>query len=382
MNRAEEKRIGHLIDQVLEAVDDPAQQARAARSPRIAFATEEPVCWAKIFGFDARRYFAEPAFYFETVLRQKLWRWRHFPADQEPLRADVPAWLGHYPEYTFVGLAVTFTADGVPVIQTDHPLTKRPDLAVLEPVDFTRSGWMPRLLRWYEDLVRIAAGRVPVTLYEETGIWWRGGLDLAIALRGYENFVLDTLERPHFVRDLMQWLTDQRCSWYEAYYRHFHRERGPVFIGDDWINVPFITPDLFADVVLPSYRQIEAFHGGIRAVHSCGNQVPVQKDLLTLASLTDLEISPWSDLRQSLANIPQDKNLHVFIHANSVLCATRQQMRDQLEHMSRLCRGRRVARFGTSGLAPLSNDHTAFTRQVRAWTEVALETSGSRDTAH
>lgn len=363
--------LGPLIDELRAAVDSPANRQRQQRRPRAVFATEDPICWCRVFAMDARRYFTDAAYYCEMTLRAKLWRWRNFPLDQAPLTAELPAWLGHYPEYTFVGLDVQFSPGGIPHIQQDHPLTRTADLGLLAPVDFASSGWMPRLLRWYDEIDRLIAGRLPVPLYEPTGIWWRGGLDLAIQLRGYENFVTDTVERPAFLHDLMQWLTDQRCRWYEACDRHFGRPRRPVCIGDDWVNVPFITPGMFADFVLPYYLQIEAFHGGITAIHSCGNQVPVQHLLREIKSLVAMEISPWSDRDESLANIPPGKLLCPSLHPNEVLCATADPMRARLEGYVAALAGRRYEQIGTSGLTPLSDDISAFVQQVRTWTEIA-----------
>ena len=179
-----------------------------------------------------------------------MWRWENFPDDDTPITLDIPAWLGFYPEYTFVGLEVSFNHRGVPIIQTDHPLSCNPDLRLLKPIDFKTSGWMPRILCWYNDLNKIAAGRMNVTF---NMTWWRGCLDLAIQLRGYDNFACDVTERPGFVHDLLRFLTDQRCRWYEEYYEHFGLNPEPVTIGDDWLNVPFISPRIFADFVLPRY---------------------------------------------------------------------------------------------------------------------------------
>ena len=252
------RRIDGLVEDVVAAVESKANLVRGKVTPTAVFTVEEPIAWTKIYGFDANRYFTDPLFYFEQTHRQKLWRWTNFPDDEEPLTMDIPASLGWCSEYTFIGLNLSFDHSGVPNLQSDHPLSKDPDLRQLKPVNFNTSGWMPRILQWYDDLRKIAAGRgVNVIL---TSTWVRGGLDLAIQLRGYENFVLDTLERPQFVHDLMKWLVEERCRWWEAYYRHFGQEISPTGIADDWINVPFITPGIFADFVLPGYKELERFH--------------------------------------------------------------------------------------------------------------------------
>jgi len=359
--------ISYLVDELSAAVDSERNQSRGHRMPAAVFAIEEPIAWTHLFCYDVNRYLSDPDYYFEQTLRQKLWRWNSFPDDQAKLTLDIPAWLGHYPEYTYVGMEVHFDSHGVPVLQEDHPLSKDPDLRMLKPVDFCASGWMPKVLKWHEDLLEIAAGRVNITFGMA---WWRGGLDLAIQLRGYDNFIIDTVERPEFVHDLMKFLTEQRCRWHEAYWRHFGLEKQIASTGDDWINVPFITPTMFEEFVLPYLLQIEEFHGGILYVHSCGNQTPIQKHLLKLKSLQGCEVSPWSDLDQSLINIPQEKWLGIALHPNEVLCATPALMEAKLREVTGKCRDRKY-NINTSGLTPITDNPQDYIDRINIWTEIA-----------
>jgi len=365
-------RIAALIDRIKTAADSADNRRRGRRCPCVSFGLEEPIAWTIIFGFDANRYFSDPEFYFEQRLREKLWRWENFPDDDTPLSAEVPAWLGYYPEYTFFDMDVNVEPGGVPQLQTDHPLTRQPDMKLLKPIDFKTSGWMPRILRWYDDLEKISAGRCEVTF---NMTWTRGCLDLAIQLRGYDNFIVDTVERPGFVHDLLKFLVEQRCRWWDGYYRHFGLKRQPVLIADDWINVPFITPAMFADFVLPRYLEIEAFHGGLTGIHSCGNQTPVQKHLLKVKSLAALEVSPWTDLRQTLENVPAEKSLGVVLHPNDVLCANSEEMENKLGFIVESC-GQRPYSIGTSGLTPLSDDIGAFIARINTWLGVVAKVMG------
>jgi len=370
--RASLARIDALIARLHEEAASARNAARQGRRPTIVFGIEEPITWHHLFGYDVNRYFSDPYFYVEQTLRQKLWRWDNFPDDDAALTLDLPAWLGHYPEYTFIGLGVAFEPRGVPLIQTDHPLTRDPDLRSLREVDFLTSGWMPRVLRWYDDISRIVAGRLRVT-YAMT--WWRGCLDLAIQLRGYDAFILDTIERPQFVHDLLRWLVEQRCRWWEGYYQHFGLPKGPTAVADDWINIPFISPAIFADFVLPRYLEIERFHGGITGIHSCGDQTPVQKYLLQIESLPGLEVSAWTDLQQTLINVPSSKHLGIALHPNDVLCATPEEMEARLRSILDACRGRSFS-IGTSGLTPISDDPGEFIGRIRTWTAIARHLRG------
>ncbi len=209
---------------------------------------------------------------------------------------------------------------------------------------------MPRILRWYADLRRITAGRMRVNWAMN---WWRGCLDLAVELRGFDQFIDDTRQRPGFVNDLMKFLVEQRCRWWEGYYQHFDLPKKPTDIGDDWINVPFISPRIFARFVLPRYLELEAFHGGINSIHSCGNQTPVQRYLLELKSLDSFEVSPWTNLEQTIQNLPPTKHLMVGMHPNDVMAASPQEMQAKLEKIASTLTDWSFD-IGTSGLTPIT----------------------------
>ena len=361
-------QISALIEQVKSASASPRNASRGKARPSLVIGIEDPIAWTILFGYDVNQYFTDPLFYVEQTLRLKLWRFEHIE-DEIPLTAELPAWLGHYPEYTFLGMAVSFNPRGVPLIQPDHPLSQTPDLGLLAPVDFKTSGWMPRILRWYEDINRIVAGRLKVTF---NMTWWRGCLDLAIQLRGYDQFVADIMERPGFVHQLLLFLTEQRCRWHEHYCRHFGLPLAPAGVADDWINIPFISPQFFADFVLPRYLEIERFHGGISGVHSCGNQTPVQQYLLLIRSLNHFEVSPWTDLTQTLRNLPPDKTLGVALHPNDVLCASPEQMADKLRFITASCAGRHYG-ISTSGLTPITGDPQDYLDSIARWLAIARQ---------
>lgn len=368
MMQAASGNVADLIEQVKVKEASDRNRSKNKSAPTVTIGIEEPIAWTMLFDFDVNRYFSDPRFYVEQTLRQKLWKFDNVD-DDAGLTRDVPAWLGHYPEYTFVGMEVVFTPGGVPHIQDDHPLTRAPDLTLLQPVDFYSSGWMPRILRWYDEIEAIVGGRLEVPF---NMTWGRGPLDLAIQLRGYDNFVADTAERPAFVHDLLKFLTEQRCRWWEMYYRHFGLKPSSTFISDDWINVPFISPNIFAEFVLPRYLEIEKYHGGIRGIHSCGNTVPLQCYLLEIKSLQGFEVSAWTDLAQTLINLPPPRPLWISVHPNNVLCDSAETMRSKIKFIKEACRGRKF-NLSTSGLTPLTAEEGKYVASIQTWLHAARE---------
>ena len=361
------ERIAGLIERVQAAAASPQNQGRGQRHPYITFGIEEPMTWVRLWNLDSPRFYSDPFYYVETVLKQKLWRWDNFPHDNTPMTLEIPASLSMYPEYTLLGMELYFSPEGIPTIQTDHAMTRSPDLSLLQLVDFYTSGWMPRVLRWWEDVNRIIAGRLKVV---NAMTWWRGCLDQAMQLRGYENLMLDISERQQFVHDLLKFITEQRCRWWEAYSKHFDIPLKPTDIGEDWLNIPFISPGFFRDFVLPRYLELEAFHGGIASIHSCGDQTPLQRYFLEIKSLINFEVSPWTNLDKSLTNLPADKKLMIGLHPNDVLFAPPEQMEARLREIATKCAGRTYD-IGTSGLTPILETPEAFIQQVNTWIQIA-----------
>lgn len=374
MAQSATREIEALIDEVCEAEQSAENQTRAnsTAKPRLNVAMEDPIAWVSLFSIDPVRYFHDPVYYLENYLRQKLWLFRNI-RDDTPITTFVPAWLGHYPEYTFFGMTLGVQSHGGPLLQTDHPMTRSPDLSLLQPVDFRTSGWMPRAIRWYEDLLALASDRLSVGFMT----WNRGCLDLAIQLRGYENFLTDTRERPEFVHALMGFLVEQRNAWYTAQAAYLGTEVGPTWVADDWLNVPYISPGIFADFVLPYYKVIEAHHKVIGSIHSCGDQTPLQPYLLQLESLQALEVSPWTSLEQSLVNIPPSKHLAIAVHPNDVMVDSPQQMERKLrEKADKLADAPHSFSLGTSGLTPLRGEEDLVLR-ANVWLELARKAFGT-----
>jgi len=365
------------IDSLCQALEEAKNSKKNKQKyskktrPEMYFSLEEPIASAKLFNFDvAERYYADPQFFVETTLRQKLWRHENFNDDM-PISLDFHASLGYYVEYTYLGMSMYFDSAGVPIIQEDHPISKSKDLSLLKPVDFKNSGWMPRLMKWHDDISSIANGRMNIFF----PTWWRGPLDLAVQLRGYENLVMDSIEDPEFVHDLLKFITQERIRWYQAYTEYFDVPMPTGGIGDDWINIPFITPEFFEEFLTERYMEIAESQGGVDSVHSCGNQTPIQKQLLKIKNLKFMEISPWTDLECAVKeNVPKDMSFLVNAHPNDVLFADDDEMRKKFRFIKDLCKNRNYF-LNTSGLTPISpvDNEKDFIQKINRWIDIGKE---------
>jgi hypothetical protein len=147
-------------------------------------------------------------------------------------------------------------------------------------------------------------------------------------------------------------------------------------ISDDWINIPFISPAMFRDFVLPYYLELEKYHGRIPRVHSCGDKAPVQKYLLLLKTLDSHEVNHWTSLEATLQNVPPDKLLAVSLLNTEVLLADEAKMERDLRRIIGLCRGRRFA-VCAQAVEKVHEDMQEDIRQVQRWIAVVRRVQGS-----
>jgi len=359
------RNLEHLIDTLLIQIESQRNQAkRNLPSPGITSYLEN-LGWVQYLKYDMNDFYNDAQLNCEIQIKQKLYQFERFD-DDSMLSNWISASTGMYFDYTLLGMQVKHQSDGVPLIQRDHPLTKNPDISIMRRHNFYTTGEMPHVFRLYDELNAISKGRLNVGFPR----WERGPLDMSIQLRGYEQFIDDTRERPQFVHDLMQYIIEERMSWWDAYCEHFKATDRRAGIGDDWLYIPFISPSIFEDFVFPYYTKLDKYHGGIGWVHSCGSKVPFQKRLEELNGLGGHEINHWTDLKAAIRNSSPDKYLGISLLNADVLLSTKEQMESKLRWIKTACEGRRYG-ITASAIEKIHDDFEYDIRQAQIWLEVA-----------
>jgi len=353
--------IEHLLD--AQASKENTRRLKAP-NPRIRVYLEN-IGWTHLFGYDMNDYFSDPALNCELQLRQKLYAFENFD-DDTPITPDLLARVGHYFDMTVAGLEVEHGADGVPVIQEDHPLRQTPDLGLMPRHNFFVSGEMPRVYTLYEGLSELTEGRLNVVF----PTWERGPLDMAVQFRGYDRLMMDVAERPDFVHSLLGFLTEERMRWWDTYCSEFGVTDRAGGIADDWLNVPFISPGFFEEFVLPRYLELERYHGRLTRLHSCGNKVPLQHLIRRLQTLEDYEVNHWTDLRETCQNVPPTRFLTIALLNSDILLQDESEQEAQLVEVRELCRGRRYEVVG-SALMRMHADMAEDIARTQRWIALA-----------
>lgn len=359
-----------LIDTLVQARGSSRNAAKKATSdPRLTVYLEN-IGWAQLFDYDVNRYYADPAFQLEMQLRQRLYHWEHFD-DDTPVSADFQATVGMYADFSLFDMPVRHEPVGIPHIRSDHPMTQKPDVGLLKRHDFHRTGDMPRLISMWEAMQRLAGSRLTVSF----PVWNRGPLDIAVQLRGYENFVADTVERPQFVHDLMRFINDERMRWSEERARFIGSNPAGACISDDWVNVPFISPSIFEDFCLPRYLDLEVYHGRIHSLHSCGDKSPLVDLMLRIRTLDSFEVNHWTPLATMLERVPADKHLAIAMQNLDVLLGSEQEHEAKVRAIVEACHGRRYSLCGQA-LQRISEEYDRDLRQIVQFIRAAKRALG------
>ncbi len=260
----------------------------------------ENIGWPELFGYDMNRFFTDPAFAIEQRLRQMIF-WTDNVADDTQPSLALPADVGMYFDLTLFGQRIVHTPLGVPEF-SPHPLAESLALDTVGAFDFARTGIMPLLIANYHRMREIIADAYDNRLTVTFPCFHRGPLDIFVQLRGYENFLEDVAERPEVVHAFLRYFTDARLRYARARQAFLGDDALPptTFVADDWVNIPFIRPDMFHEFVVPAYRRIREQEGPVRSFHTCGNFEAVVADLhAVFPEMHCLEVSGWNDVRAS-----------------------------------------------------------------------------------
>jgi uroporphyrinogen decarboxylase len=229
---------------------------------------------ARMQGVPLGQYFTDAAVMAAVIVRGC----REFGLD------GVQMTMGVAGEAEALGAGVEQPADGAPLVKT-HPLQGPADLGLLRKLDPAAAGRMP--------LYHEAVARAVRELREDAFVLstLRGPLNIASQLCGVEQVLMNMIDTPAFVEDILDFTTDVavRCS-------RASLETGAhgLAFGEATCSPNFISPAMYRRFVQPRHRRLI---GELRAMgwrhvglHVCGNILPIMDDLIaTGASFLDVD---------------------------------------------------------------------------------------------
>jgi len=338
---------GHkLLDELLERVEAKkqilAERDKAYGAARVRISSyPENITLPGLFGFDMNDYYKNPQLALEISLRSKIF-WLDNSRDDGLASPDITV-ASMYFDMTLFGIEIKYQSDGVPLYGA-HPLMEKADLTLLAPFDFYLSGEMPVTHERYRAIKKLSREVYDDRLAIEFPNFSRGPLDIYVQLRGYENFIDDTSGDARFTRELLSFIVDERNRYNQKVAELNLRPREKVFIADDWVNVPFISPRIFEEYVLPAYRQIQENEGDVTGFHTCGVFGATAAQLLgAFPTIRSIDISGWNDFALMDDTIDQKIDFNLQFINTFVLFAPEEEKRAKLEQIAKIAKHRKVS---------------------------------------
>jgi len=229
-----------------------------------------------------------------------------------------------YLEAEAVGCAMEFPEDRI-----SHPkslyLEDKSQLARLSVPDPKKDARLP----YFVELCERVSSEVKKT--SAMGLGHSGPWNLAMHLRGAENLMLDTVDDPDFVHQLMEFTTQVVLSLGETLI-----EAGfSPSIGEAYASCSLISPKIYKDFIKPYHKKLcDDFKskGGFLALHICGLIDPIMEDIV------ETGISFFSlDAPSSLEKFVEQVGKKIVVMGNVPTTHFSTGTRDEMEAAVRHC---------------------------------------------
>jgi uroporphyrinogen-III decarboxylase len=378
-----------ILDAYLDLVESPENQRRKnlwqpepmtsrdkfRRIPKPASEVGVPVVadtaaslWRDVFGFNMREYYTQPQVYLLNYLKAAI---AHFQLGDD---THLGPTIGHFPsvglESSVFGMTTVYDDAEEPTVGRDYPLKQRSDLEALTVPDFHRSGMMPLLHRFYEEINDTLQG---TGLRMDFANYIRAPYGVAFQIREFTNLAIDSIDDPGWIHRLMRFLTDCHVKWYRDRSSFLNRPVPQGLFYNDEIDLNIIPPRMYDQFIFPYEKELAEFHGGVAYWHSCGKITPVLPWIRKLPGLRMVKISSWNNYREA-ARICPDVPLEICVNAiDYIQMAEPEQMAGRVREILDICREEGVKAFliRSEPLQKLSENAETDLAKYKQWIETA-----------
>lgn len=278
----------------------PATGTEPFLRPEVGFT---PAWYRQRLGIDfGERWHADVAYRRETVIAMRAELRRRFrgTAIGGIDRPDAPLDLltgvfGGAPVPAIFGLPIVYAADKWPNVEQRY--LSQEQMHSLEAPNLDTNPFFGGLMRQVDEIIDLE-GRC------EGFVNWQGVLNIALRLRGQEIF-LDLCDAPDACHHLFEVITTTIIDATQRL-RERQRETGVdyVFVTVSNCTVNMVSPEQYAEFLLPCDRRIAAEFGSI-GIHNCAwTADPYLEHYASIASLGYIDMGLDSDLRRAQELMP------------------------------------------------------------------------------
>ncbi|MGQ9789190.1 MAG: hypothetical protein ACUVR7_00835 [Armatimonadota bacterium] len=267
------------------------------------------------------------------------------------------------------------------------PLRTEDDLQDLHDPPYEVLSQEKRILQ--EQAVELTGGLLPVKFHSDELHY--GPFEWAVRLRGMDNLLYDVVDRPHFVHQLMDFITegmiryhrarevavavDAEASWAIHMIYDAVPPRHENLLSGCWAYIHAqsaapLSPCMYAEFVHPYNARIASLFGKVY-YHGCEDLSAKASIIRDLPNLRLFHVSPWTPVEPVVKALGNRFALEIHSHPTKVLFEySPQEMRKELYqrhqsagdivHILKLCD---VETVGTNW------------ERLKIWTELARETA-------
>jgi uroporphyrinogen-III decarboxylase len=247
---------------------------------------------SRFLNFDIIRLFKEPLYHLKWELYMDIHRFKSFP-DDIPLLKRIPIWMSIGMEPSLFGVPTHYSYDNEPIFSSAGAvINEKSDLSKLKQPDFFKSGMMPLVHQFYQEAKELAPDDYEVIFPK----WSRSPFGMACALRDMKDVMVDMIEDPPFVHNILKLVNETRIEfskWRTAFigYEDIQSTLLNDEASDDLISLQFYEKFCF-----PYEKELADFYGHLRWWHSCGPKTKFLKKIMEIEKpIFFTELNWWAD---------------------------------------------------------------------------------------
>lgn len=330
MNRNDQLllRIRKAEEEIRKIVDSPENKRRTAYWDEVGVSADyfhavpktkdittftvelERPQYAKILGFAFEEYYHNPYLHYLSGLEMQLFKFKHFD-DCTPVVKSQAVYPSGAFEYNIFGGDEAIYTEHDAVISHTPIIKEREDLYKMEYPDFYTSGCMPATIAFYEKVREIASADFEIGF----PIWGRSSWGCAWQMRRLENLLIDYMEDPEWLDQLLKFLNEARKAWSLQKANYLGVPLSPCNIYNDEVLAPIVSPALYEKYILPREIELSEFYGGCCYWHSCGDTTHLLHLINKIPNTEIITVSAWTDVEKAGLVYSTDKVFEVQLHS-------------------------------------------------------------------
>lgn len=301
--------------------------------PPITVEPEAPL-WTDVFDFSLADFYTTPEVYLRRALQIMLYKFDRWD-ENTVVDRRIDLWMGVSLEPSLFGMKTVYREKECPWISEEPVIGDPADLKNLTEPDFESDGIMSTVISMYEGIRELLPEDFSVSFPR----WERSPFGVCNYLRGTENIMMDLIQNPDFLREMVDFVTECRKSWVRQRADYLGTDVQPGVLLNDEVNGNMFRPELYQQCILPGEVELGEFQG-IWYWHSCGNVTDFAEYIRQIPGLRMFHVSPWTELERAV-EVMDDKVLQIcFDPLEDIQRASEEHIEEQLSGIFETCQGR------------------------------------------